>query len=70
MRTFDTVDAMLDYIVSNSDMFFAKENLSISENYGRDPIIDWKENRHIRTSKYWDILYQEPQCIGMCSFED
>lgn len=70
MRTFDTVDAMLDYIVSNSDMFFAKENLSISENYGRDPRIDWKENRHIRTSKYGDMLYQEPQCIGMCSFED
>lgn len=70
MKTFDTVDAMLDYIVANSDMLFSKGDLSISENYGCDPRIDWKENRHIRTSKYGDMLYQEPQCIGMCSFED
>lgn len=70
MKTFDTVDAMLDYIVSNSDMLFSKENLSISKNYGHDTRIDWKENRHIRTTMYGNILFKEPQCIGMCSFEN
>lgn len=72
-KEFETVDEMYDYIVSNWNRdkeLIAKENLSIGEKLGKDPRIDWKETRYVLINRIGDEIYDEPQCIGMCSIED
>ena len=69
MKTFDTVDEMLDYIVSRYSDYLSKEDLSVSDDLGKDNRIDWAETRHICTKRKKKKKYDVPQCIGMCSFE-
>lgn len=68
---FITMDQMFDYIVRN-DPFHAlrKEDLSITENLGKDDRIDWSETRNVLTKRYGKDVYDTPQAIGWCSMED
>lgn len=68
---FITMDQMFDYIV-RSDPFHAlrKEDLSITENLGKDDRIDWSETRNVLTKRYGKDVYDTPQAIGWCSMED
>lgn len=68
---FITMDQMFDYIV-RSDPFHAlrKEDLSITENLGKDDRIDWTETRNVLTKRYGKDVYDTPQAIGWCSMED
>lgn len=70
-REFITMDQMFDYIV-NTDPFhlLQKEDLSISENLGKDDRIDWSECRNVLTKRYGNDVYDTPQAIGWCSMED
>ena len=70
-REFITMDQMFDYIV-NTDPFhlLQKEDLSISENLGKDDRIDWSECRNVLTKRYGKDVYDTPQAIGWCSMED
>lgn len=70
-KEFITMDQMFDYIV-NTDPFhlLKKEDLSISENLGKDDRIDWSECRNVLTKRYGKDVYDTPQAIGWCSMED
>lgn len=70
-KEFITMDQMFDYIV-NTDPFhlLQKEDLSISENLGKDDRIDWSECRNVLTKRYGKDVYDTPQAIGWCSMED
>lgn len=79
-KTFETIDEMLDYIVDDLNSTFkpissdvppivSKEDLSISEDLGKDIRIDWTETRHICTKRLGTDVYETPACIAMCSFE-
>lgn len=70
MQVFNTIEEMFDYIV-NTDSFHAidKEDLSITEDLGKDDRIDWIETRYILTKRYGAEEFEYPQCIGMCSIE-
>ena len=73
MQTFDTIDEMFDFIVKDWSVYgdvFTKEDLSVGEDEGKDDRIDWKETRYVCTSRMRNEVYDVPQCIGMCSFED
>lgn len=70
-REFKSLDEMYDYIIANwGSWLFTKEDLSISDNLGKDSRIDWKETRYVGTKRFGDKVYDVPQCIGMCSFEE
>lgn len=69
MKTFSTIDEMYDYIASHSDGLFSKEDLSVSDDLGKDRRIDWKETRYVCTRRFGAAAYSIPQCIGMCSIE-
>lgn len=73
-KSFDTVNEMYEHILSdwNNQGFgelFAKDDLSIGEDFGADERIGWKETRYICTKRMRDEVYDTPQCIGMCSIE-
>lgn len=71
-KEFDTVDQMLKYIVAEWNRgidAFDISDLSITEDYGKDKRIDWKENRYVCTRRICEDKYDIPQCIGMCSIE-
>lgn len=70
-REFETLDEMYEYIVNNRHelLRYTKEDLSISENLGKDDRIDWKETRYVCTKRIGRDVYRVPQCIGMCSIE-
>jgi hypothetical protein len=73
-KEFNSIGEMFDYITNQWNSFsygivFLKDNLSVSENYGKDERIDWKETRYVCTDLMGDKSYDVPQCIGMCSIE-
>lgn len=70
-REFETLDEMYEYIVRNRNelLRYTKEDLSVSENYGKDDRIDWKETRYVCTKRLGNEVYDVPQCIGYCSIE-
>lgn len=70
MKTFNTLDEMFEYIVQDCYGYLCKEDLSVSEDFGKDSRIDWKETRHVCTSRFGAAVYNVPICIGMCSIED
>ena len=73
MQIFNTIDEMLDFIVKDWNVYgdvFTKKDLSVGENEGKDDRIDWKETRYVCTKRMRNEIYDVPQCIGMCSFED
>lgn len=70
MKIFNLKEEMLNAIVTNWNGFISYEDLSISEDYGKDIRIDWKETRYVCTKRMGNKLYNIPQCIGMCSIED
>ena len=70
MEIFDSKEDMFNTIVINWDGFISYEDLSISEDYGKDNRIDWKETRYVCTKRIGNETYDMPQCIGMCSIED
>lgn len=73
-KSFDTPEAMFDYIVKDWQEFgndlFTKEDLSIEEKPGKDHRIYWKECREVYVKRIGQDVYKTPQCIGYCSFED
>lgn len=68
MKTFNTLNDMLNYISDDYNDFISPEDIVIGEN-DVDDRIDWKENRYVYTKRIGNINYNIPQCIGMCSFE-
>ena len=70
MKIFDSKEDMFNTIVINWDGFISYEDLSISEDYGKDNRIDWKETRYVCTKRIGNETYDVPQCIGICSIED
>lgn len=71
-KEFDTIDQMYDYILNDWNTgydFFDREDLSISEDFGRDERINWKELRYVCTKRFGRDIYDVPQCIGYCSIE-
>lgn len=70
MKIFDSKEDMFNTIVINWDGFISYEDLSISEDYGKDNRIDWKETRYVCTKRIGNETYDMPQFIGMCSIED
>ncbi|MFR5022818.1 MAG: hypothetical protein ACLUCA_11120 [Mediterraneibacter gnavus] len=71
-KEFDTIDQMYDYILNDWNTgydFFDREDLSISEDFGRDERINWKELRYVCTKRFGKDIYDAPQCIGYCSIE-
>ena len=74
-RSFDSLDSMYEFIVSEWNglelgELFTKDDLSISEDLGKDDRIDWQECRYVCTKRMRDEIYEHPQCIGMCSIEE
>lgn len=68
MKTFNTLNDMLNYIFDDYNGFISPEDIVIGEN-DVDDRIDWKENRYVYTKRIGNNNYNIPQCIGMCSFE-
>lgn len=71
-KEFASIDEMFEHIIlcwNNHGTLFTKDNLSISNNIGKDHRIEWKETRYICTNRMGNEIYQTPQCIGMCSLE-
>lgn len=69
MKTFNTLDEMFEYIVQDWHGYLSKEDLSVTDNLGKDQRIDWEETRYVCTKKVGSEMYETPQCIGMCSIE-
>lgn len=70
MQTFDSIQEMFVYIAQHSYGLISVDDLSISENHGKDSRIDWAETRYVCTARMGSEIFSTPQCIGMCSFED
>ena len=69
-KEFITMDQMFDYIVKSDPLhLLQKEDLSISEDLGKDDRIDWAETRNVLTKRYGKDVYDTPQAIGWCSME-
>lgn len=70
MKTFDTIDEMFTFVVQDWSGCLSKEDLSISDNIGKDSRIDWNETRYVCTKRVGSKIFDIPQCIGMCSIEE
>lgn len=70
MKTFDTIDEMFTFVVQDWSGCLSKEDLSISDDIGKDRRIDWKETRYVCTKRIGSDFFDTPQCIGMCSIEE
>lgn len=68
MQQFTSVQDMFESIAKDCPLF-DKEDLSITEDMGKDSRIDWKECRYVCTRRMGAEKYDIPQCIGMCSIE-
>lgn len=74
-REFNTLDEMYEHIANVWNSWsivelFTKEDLIVSDDFGKDSRIDWKETRYVCTKRMGHTVYDDPQCIGMCSFEE
>lgn len=67
---FETIDEMKQYIVSQHNGMISINDIVITEDYGEDKRIGWKESRHICIKKFGNedyiALYGTPQCIAWC----
>ena len=70
MKAFNSIDELFNYIVKKWKGYVSYEDLSISEDLGKDNRTDWKETRYICTKRIGKEIYEIPQCIGICSIED
>ena len=70
MKIFNSKEDMFNAIVINWNGFISYEDLSISEDFGKDNRIDWKETRYVCTKRIGNEIYDISQCVGMCSIED
>lgn len=70
MKIFDSEEDMFNAIVADWNGTISYEDLSVTENLGKDNRIDWKETRHVCAKQIGSEVYDTPQCIGMCSIED
>ena len=75
-KEFHSIEEMFKYIENESYSsilgihLYKAEDLSIGESLGKDDRIDWKETRYILTKRCGMVIYDTPQCIGMCSIEE
>jgi hypothetical protein len=75
-KEFQSIEEMFKYIENESYSsisgirLYRAEDLSIGESLGKDERIDWKETRYILTKRCGMVIYDTPQCIGMCSIEE
>lgn len=71
-KEFNTIDDMIDFIVGEHNFkgrsAFDRDDVVIDEPHGDDDRIGWKNVRHICVKRYYDEIYDTPQCIGMCSY--
>ena len=75
-KEFQSIEEMFKYIENESYSsilgihLYKAGDLSIGESLGKDDRIDWKETRYILTKRCGMVIYDTPQCIGMCSIEE
>lgn len=72
MKIFDSVEDMFHYIVEDWKPYgnpFDVGDLTITCDEGKDERINWKEGRYVCTRRMREKVFDEPQCIGMCSIE-
>lgn len=69
MKTFNTLDEMFEHIVQDWCGYLTTEDLSVTDNLGKDKRIDWEETRYVCTRRIGSESYATPMCIGMCSIE-
>ena len=75
-KTFNTVDEMYDYIVSNwnnkgfGQLLIVKEDLCVTESMGSDKRVGWNDFRYVCTKKIGKEVFDVPRCIGLCSIEE
>ena len=69
MRVFGSIDEMFEFIAHDLSGYLTKEDLSVSDDLGKDQRIDWKETRYVLTKRFGSESFKIPQCIGMCSIE-
>ena len=71
-KIFNTIDEMKDHIISEwkmGEVPFSKEDIIIDDDHGKNRRIPWKETRYVCVKRMGKIIYDTPQCIGMCSIE-
>lgn len=73
-REFESLDEMYEYIANvwNSCCLvelFTKDDLIVSDDFGKDDRIDWKETRYVCTRRMGHTVCDAPRCVGMCSIE-
>lgn len=73
-KEFNCLDEMIEFIVSEwNEMgfgdLFTEDDITISDDFGTDDRIDWKETRYILIKRMGTREYDNPQCIGYCSIE-
>ncbi len=69
-KTFDTIDAMFDYLVTTRYTkflveLFTKNDLSIEDGIWYDDRCNWN-TQYVCVSRMGNVIYTCPQCIGMC----
>ena len=72
MVEFDTIDSMLEYIVSIHNGAFGTSDIVIDDVVSYDSRCNWN-TQYVCVKRYHDKdyikLYNCPQCIGMCDLE-
>lgn len=71
-KEFCSIEEMFKHIVEDWNKnieTFSIDDLSITDDMGKDDRINWKETRYVCTKRMGTETYDVPQCIGMCSIE-
>lgn len=74
-KEFDTEKDMFLYIASTQGSFgnfekfnlFGVDDLVISSSSVSDNRTGWLDTRYVCTTRYGDVYYDTPQCVGMCA---
>jgi hypothetical protein len=75
MKTFNTLDEMKSYIISQWDYFpdrghcFEPDDIVIHELHIDDDRIGWKNVCYVCVKRLFNEIYDNPQCVGMCCEE-
>jgi len=66
-KEFETMDQMKNSIVNDWDGNISKEDIVIDDKTINDSRNGWKDTRNICTKRIGNVIYDCPQCIGMCA---
>ena len=70
-KEFNNENEMKEYIVKEWDGYFSIEDIVIADEEYNDTRIGWQDTKYVCTKRFGNqdniILYDCPQCIGMCA---